>query len=124
MISFKGNTAITINLAFQTLLITYLVLLLVEQIWPGLISFYLNLNYLLIAVIALGVFDIFSEKPARENTRPKNSDYIFVIALAILGFAIIKYKTFSLGWLSWIISSIAGILIFLLSVLIMEDSNA
>jgi hypothetical protein len=36
---------------------------------------------------------------------------------------IIKYKTAELGWLSWVISLIAGVLIVLLSMLVLEEEN-
>lgn len=120
-LQFKGNTAEIINYLFQALLVTYLVLLLVEQIWAGRVSFYLNLNYLLVAVIIAGVLDVFSEHAEPKKSRIKWWDYVFISALGILGFWIIKFKTAQLGWLSWLISIIAGILIILLSLLVLEE---
>ena len=117
-----GYKTEVINHLFQTLLITYLILLLIEEIWKGIISNYLNLNYLLIIVIITGILDVFSEH--KENIikeEPKPLDYLFVFALGIIGFVIIKLKTVDLGWLSWVISIIAGILIILLSLLILEE---
>ena len=117
-----GYKTEVINHLFQTLLITYLVLLLVEEIWKGIISNYLNLNYLLIIDIIVGILDVFSEhkeKIIKEKATKK--DYFFVFALGIIGFVIIKLKTVDLGWLSWVISIIAGILIILLSLLILEE---
>jgi predicted membrane channel-forming protein YqfA (hemolysin III family) len=119
----KGNTASIINHAFQILLVTYLILLLVEQIWTGVVSIYLNLNFLLIAVIVAGVLDVFSEHSPLIQKKPTKFDYLFIFALGILGFAIIKIKTSDLQWLSWLISSIAGILIILLSILVLEEEN-
>ncbi|MDO8460601.1 MAG: hypothetical protein Q7S74_05805 [Nanoarchaeota archaeon] len=121
---FKGHNAVIVNYLFQTLLATYLVLLLVEQIWSRVVSIYLNLNYLLIIVIIAGVLDVFSEHPVRTNSvRTTGKDYAFVIILGVLGFGIIKYKTVALGWLSWVISVIAGILIVLLSILVLEEDH-
>ena len=117
-----GYKAEVINHLFQTLLITYLLLLLVEEIWKGIISNYLNLNYLLIIVMITGILDVFSEHKERMiKERTTNLDYLFVLALGVLGFFIIKLKTAELGWLSWVISIIAGILIILLSLLILEE---
>ena len=121
---FKGYYASLINHLFQTLLVTYLILLLVEQIWQGIVSTYLNLNYLLVIVIIAGVLDVFSENPLLSKKKPTKIDYIFIIILGILGFAIIKYKTLSLGWLSWLISLIAGVLIILLSILVLEEDES
>lgn len=120
---FRGKTALTINHLFQVLLVTYLALLLVEEIWSGTVSNYLNLNYLLIIVIVFGILDVFSENLPRENKMPTKKDYLFIIILGIVGFLIIKFKTSSLGWLSWVISIIAGILIILLSMLVLEDNE-
>ncbi len=120
---FKGNTALIINYLFQTLLITYLILLLAEQIWTGIVSIYINLNYLLVIVIIIGILDVFSEHSIIEKINPTLKDYIFIIILGILGFFIIKYKTTELGWLSWLISIIAGVLIILLSFLVLEDED-
>ena len=102
---------------------TYLILLLIEQIWTGVVSVYMNLNYLLIIVIIAGIVDVFSEQPLKKKEYVRNIDYIFIVFLGILGFGIIKYKTIELGWLSWVISVIAGILIILLSLLILEEED-
>ncbi len=120
---FRGKTALTINHLFQVLLVTYLVLLLVEELWSGTVSNYLNLNYMLVIVIVLGILDVFSEQQRVENKEATKKDYIFILLLAIAGFFIIKVKTAQLGWLSWLISIIAGILIFLLSILVLEEKD-
>ena len=117
-----GNKAELVNHLFQTLLITYLILLLIEQIYTGFVSTYLNLNYLLILVIASGILDVFSEHKKIEQKTTKK-DYYLIYTLGILGAIIIKYKTADLNYLSWIISIIAGILIILLSYLILEEDE-
>jgi len=40
-----------------------------------------------------------------------------------LGSAIILYKIPNMGWMSYIISAITGILIILLSILVLKDEN-
>ncbi len=119
----KGYWADLINHAFQILLVTYLILLLIEQVWPGVVSVYLNLNYFLIFVIFSGILDVFSEHEHKVERSAGAKDYLFVVVLGVLGFVIIKYKTIELGWLSWLISVIAGILIILLSVLVLEEND-
>jgi predicted membrane channel-forming protein YqfA (hemolysin III family) len=120
---FKRQTAEIINHLFQSLLVGYLILLLIEQVWTGSVAFYLNLNYLLILVIISGILDVFSEPKYRKEKDPTKKDYLFIIVLGITGFMIIKLKTVQLGWLSWIISIIAGILIILLSILVLEEKD-
>ncbi len=120
---FKSHNAHLVSHLFQNLLIVYLILLLLEQVVSGFVSQYLNLNYLLIIVIVVGVLDVFSEHPIQVQQKPKTKDYIFIFILGVLGFAIIKFKTSALGWLSWLISIIAGILIILLSILVLEEDE-
>ena len=117
-----GHNAELISHLFQTLLVTYLILLLIEQIYTGFVSTYLNLNYLLILTIASGIADVFTKKEKTKQTTTKK-DYYLIYALGILGTIIIKFKTNELGYLSWIISIIAGILIILLSHLILEEDE-
>jgi uncharacterized membrane protein len=118
----KGHTADIVNHTFQILLVTYLILLLLEQVWPGLVSVYLSLNWLLVLVILAGVLDVFVDHEPK-NERVKKIDYIFAVVLGILGFGIILYKTGDLGWLKWVISIVAGILIILLSMLVLEEND-
>lgn len=119
----RGKFAETINLLFQSFLITYLILFLIEQVWIGSVSFYLNLNYFLMIIIVLGILHIFSEHKKQKSEKIRVRDYVFISILGILGLIIIKIKTADLGWLSWIISIIAGILIVLLSVLVLGEDE-
>jgi hypothetical protein len=120
---FKGTPAQIFNYAFQGFLVIYLLLLLIEQIWAKSISSYLNLNYLLISVIVFGILDVFSEYATKTEKPITKKDYFLIILPGIAGFVIIKFKTASLGWLSWLISIIAGILIILLSILVLQENE-
>lgn len=120
----KNKTAVEmINQAFQTLLVLYLILLLIEQVWQYSVSAYLNLNYLLIIVIIAGILSVFTKQEKRKKEPITRKDYVYIIILSITGFIIIFMKTRELGWLSYVISIIAGILIFLLSFLVLEEDE-
>ena len=96
-----------------------MLLLLVETIWEGSVSSYLNLNYPLIAVIAVGVISLFAKHvwyKIREIGWPPYT--IMVVCAGLAGAAIIWYKTRDIGWLSYVISAVSGGLIVLLSMLI------
>ena len=112
---------------FSVMLVTYLLLLLLETIWEGFISLHLNLNQLLIIVIITGAIAVLTGKEDYEIKKEKESittkDHIFIIGAGILGSGIIYYKIQETGWLSYVISAMAGILIILLSILILEDEN-
>lgn len=112
---------------FSVILVTYLLLLLLETIQEGFISSHLNLNQLLIIVIITGAIAVLTGKEDYEIKKEKESittkDHIFIIGAGILGSGIIYYKIQETGWLSYVISAMAGILIILLSIMILEDEN-
>jgi len=122
-IEIKGHVAEIVNYLFQSLLIGYLFLLLIEQIWSRSVSVYLNLNYILMIVIICGILDVFSEHKKQKYEKPSWKDYTYIVLLGLGGFIIIKLKTAQLGWLSVLISIIAGILIILLSLLVLEEDE-
>lgn len=106
---------------FPVLLITYLSLILVETIIEGSVSSYINLNHLLIVVIAVGAAAVLS-MPGREqramSEKPTAKSIVLMIFAGVGGAAIVWYKTQEIGWLSYVISVVSGGLIVLLSMLI------
>jgi len=74
-------------------------------------------------VNGVNIFDISSYTIKKEKESITTKDHIFIIGAGILGFGIIYYKIQETGWLSYVISAMAGILIILLSILILEDEN-
>lgn len=118
----KEGFKIILNSTFQYLLIIYLILLLIDQFNP--IRF-LNLNYLLVASLIFGILSaIFPYKEESTFTRQnKKQDYFLILGLGILGAILIFIKTKELGWLSYMISTIAGILIILLSYLVLQEEE-
>ncbi len=106
---------------FATFLLIYLAALLTETLWQNSVSTYFNLNYLLIIVIALGIFSVLFPKEEKEEKKLGAKSMILFSAIAgFAGFAIIFYKLNAYGF-GLIISIIAGILIFLLSMLVLEE---
>ena len=106
---------------FPMLLLAYLLLLLVETVLGPSISYYLNLNYLLMIVIMVGVMVVFvgptEAAQAKERIVTKRG-IIIAICAAVVGAAIVWYKTMQVGWPSYVISVVSGVLIALLSTLI------
>lgn len=110
---------------FSMSLITYLLVLLVKTIWNDYHPFYLNMDIFLFIIIISGAITILTHKEETklETQKITIKDYIFIICVGIFGSAIILYKTPNMGWMSYIISAITGILIILLSILVLEDEN-
>lgn len=106
---------------FPMLLVVYLALLLVELVFKGRVSSYLNLNYLLIAVIVVGIIAIVTAPPETQRVRESHltrRDIFIIVGAGILGTASVWYKTNEIGWMSYVISVISGALIVLLSMLV------
>lgn len=109
---------------FSTLLVTFLLLLLVETIWGGSVSTFMNINYLLIIVIVSGAISVLTrteEKAEKVNLTKK--DYLYIGTLGIAGALIIWYKIKDIGKLAYLISIVAGVLIILLSLLLFEEDE-
>jgi hypothetical protein len=122
------TTAASIQQLFMILLVTYLLLLMIETIFPESVIRYLNLDYWLIAVIVAGLVTIFT-RPESKKTEDKDekafdSGNIFtLVCIGVIGAAIIWYKTREIGWFSYLVSIVGGILIVLLSALTMQKDG-
>ncbi|GAJ10962.1 unnamed protein product, partial [marine sediment metagenome] len=111
---------------FVTLLTTYLLLLLLETIFKSSVSSHMNLNYLLLIVVVVGIVAVLTtprkvERVAREQLTPRT--FIVIVCAAIGGAAIIWYKTKEMGWLSWVISAVGVGMIVLLSLLVWQGDQ-
>lgn len=102
---------------FKVSLVTYLVLYLIEQLQDGFVSYFFNMNVLLIAAIVSGAITfLFSRKEGQlQNTiqlERKNIFFLVVVALisAVVIFMIIK----PVGVLAYVVSPLAGIIVLLL----------
>ena len=118
----------SIQQLFIILLVTYLVLLLIETIFPESVSRYLNLNYWLIAVIITGVVTVLSRRESgtlkeKDEKTINTGSIITFVCIGLIGAALIWYKTREIGWLSYLISLVGGTLIVLLSILIWQKDG-
>lgn len=106
---------------FIVLLITFLLLILLETVFEGSVSLYINLNHLLIILIVVGVIAVLTVSTKAESVKEERftaKGIFLIICAAIGGAAIIWYKTHDIGWISYVISAVSGGLIVLLSMLI------
>lgn len=109
-----------VNTVFNYILIAYLLLLLVQE-FNYLNQF--NLNYLLVATLFFGILTVLFPVKHEEKKEMKLWDKILAVALGIIGAVLIFIKTQDLGWLSYVISLISGILIVMIGFLIYEDDE-
>ncbi len=111
---------------FNSLLITFLLLLLIENIWENSVSEHINLNYLMLIVLIFGIISIYSSSAAGNmNTggRATRKEYFIIVCIGIAGMMIIWSKIKYMGFISYPISIISGILIVLLSILMLEEND-
>jgi len=110
---------------FQYALITYLILLLIDTVWEKSVSYRINLNNLLIAIIISGIITVLSQgKSEREEKKVEKitkKDYVLISILGAMGALIVYYKTVSMGMISIPISIISGLLISSLSILVLKE---
>jgi hypothetical protein len=111
---------------FVVLLVTYLLMLLAETIWEESASSVLNLNYLLIAVIAFGIPAVLTAG-GKSHDKVKEpigwKDVLMIGCAANFGMIIVWYKTRDIGWPSYVMSISSCVLIIILSVLILKEDD-
>jgi len=114
--------------AFQILLIIFLLILLIQQFDPLLIDMNISVNYFLIIILILGVATILTKKEEDEEIyneleEPTTTYYLFVIFMGISGAFLIWYKlkTMNIGYVTYLISGLGGILIIFLSISTWEE---
>lgn len=111
---------------FKVSLISYLIFYLIESFKAGFIADYFNLNILLIITILSGVFTVLfkkEEESKKEVQKIRKRDYIFIIILGVVATGLIYYKIKEIGWLSYVISPISGIIIILISILLLNEQQ-
>ncbi|MFA6296251.1 MAG: hypothetical protein WC663_02785 [Patescibacteria group bacterium] len=122
-----------LNIIFQQIfgifLIGYLFFFLIDQIFDNFVSNFINLNYILAIVIISGILLILikdnDDKLVTEN-QEKNSWKFSILAffLGLIAAILIFVKIMSLGIvLSIIISILSGVLIWLISYLLLDNSQ-
>jgi len=133
-----------IDSIFSWSLISYLILLLIEEfkeaeiiqntlfLQPNPIRWILSgkMNWLLGIVVITGIISVLTKKPEiqqkereKEKEKIELKDYLLIFGLGILGAFLIFYKIKELGWLSYVISAISGLLIILLSIIIFNEDE-
>lgn len=111
---------------FKVSLISYLIFYLVESFKAGFIADYFDLNILLIITILSGVFTVLfkkEEEAKKEVQKIKKRDYVFIVTLGVVATGLIYYKIKEIGWLSYVISPISGIIIILISILLLNEQQ-
>jgi len=114
---------------FQFALGTYVLLLLLETIKAGFVSYFFNLNLLLGVVLGSGALTALTQGTHEGNEKEKHSkrnlgaDIQNSIFLAVGGGLLVFYKTQDLGDMAFVVAILTMLLIMLLSFLLLTDSG-
>lgn len=106
---------------FPYILIIYLILFLLENLFIGIVSNNFNLNWILGVALGLGLLSVFAPEISEEPVanQPQRSDYILVVVLAIIGGIIIFAKVELAGLVRWMTAGVSAGLIALVGVVLL-----
>jgi hypothetical protein len=98
---------------------------LAETLKEGFVSFFFNLNILLVVVLVSGVIMVLTHnehlEPEKTQQKIKHTDIEYTLVLAVGGALLVYYKTQELGTISYIIAGLTAIIIILLSLLLLTE---
>ncbi len=121
------ETRDVLSFAFQTALVSYLGYFLIENIKPGFVTGYMDLNWWLWAAIVTGVVSAIWPYVVPEAQMPKTKpvwrDYFWITLLALGTVAVMWYKLESLGTIGKVIAGLSGAVVFSMSLLVWYDRD-
>jgi uncharacterized membrane protein len=116
-----------VSYLFSILLFVFLLFFLFKQFYPRIITENINLNYLMIIVIAFGTISIiFPVKKTIEfynDSSISKSNLIFIITFGLIGGIIIYFKLKNNKIISVIISFLSFLIITLISYLLIQEKD-
>ena len=116
-----------LSFAFQVSLVSYLGFYLIENLRPGFVTAFYNLNNFLWAAIVTGVLStiwpVVVPEAKREPAKPTWKDFIWMVLLALGTVAVVWYKTSSIGWLVKVIAPLSGLIVLGLALLVYYDRD-
>lgn len=106
---------------FIIILVLYLVLFLLENIFTGFVSNNFDLNLILIPLFILGILTAIFPQPELppQVTKPSMLDYLMVGVFTELTFFIVWYKLIDLGIISLYIALGSSLIVLLVSIMIL-----
>jgi hypothetical protein len=123
----KNSNYLILDQVFQNILIIYLVLILVEQLLPEQYNIHINLNYILIIYLILGICLLILKKcncKCRENVKYNVIiDLLYIYILSLFGGIIILNKTVKFGILGYLITIAVVSIIFFYSYLMIKHED-
>ena len=82
---------------FPYVLLLYLVFFLLENLFTGIVSNNIDLNYVLVAVMIVGFLSVFAPLPEQQEEPPQKNDLYIIAGLTLMSFFILFFKTRDMG---------------------------
>ena len=113
------------RLLFLITTFIYLLLLIINQFWDKIFKEYLNINTIFILLLISGVFFLFpiikEEEKFNEKRKLERKDIFIFLIMGLICSVLVWIKIKDFGIMSYIISSIAGLITLFLSILIFDN---
>jgi hypothetical protein len=110
--------------------ITYLLLIFSEALKPGLVSYFFNLNIVLVVVLLSGFIWVVTRNEkldevlfTKEHRRIKITEVWRIILFSAAAVLLVYFMTKDLGLISFVITITSAIIIILLSLLLFLDKD-
>jgi heme A synthase len=111
---------------FSVTLVTYLLLILMETLFEGSVSSYLNLEYMLVVVIIIGIaasLTVSTKEKGSQARKPTLKNLLMIICAGVGGAVMVWYKIREIGWPAYVVSVVSGALIVILSIVIWQGDK-
>src|SRR3989338_5613567 len=82
---------------FPYVLLLYLVFFLLENLFTGIVSNNIDMNYVLVAVMIVGFLSVFAPLPEQQEEPPQKNDLYIIAGLTLMSFFILFFKTRDMG---------------------------
>ncbi len=106
---------------FYSLLMSFVILFLMEQLWANSVSWYFGMDYFVPIFLFFGIWFLVYKSNFNENEEKLGS--WFVVMMGIVAFAAVLFKTKELAFWEYTLPVIAFVLVLLFGLIINENGN-
>ncbi|MFC1687638.1 hypothetical protein ACFL0L_03595 [Patescibacteria group bacterium] len=108
---------------FKVSLVSYFLLYLINDLAPGFVSRYFNLNIVLVIIVVSGIISIFGgeEEVKKEKKHIRMLDYIFILIAGLITAILIFVGIKDMGKLAYLVSIVAGGIVIIISILLFHE---
>lgn len=109
---------------FKVSLISYFTFYLINDLAPGFVSRYFNLNIILVIVVISGIVTILGgkeEEVKKEKQRTQIYDYVLILIAGLITTILIFIGIKDMGKMAYLVSIVAGGIVIIVSILLFNE---